>query len=216
MTVFLLYQRLLEHFGPQHWWPAETPFEMALGAFLTQNTAWTNVEKAIANLRRAGALCPERLAGSSAGELENWIRPAGYYNQKADRLRRFACYLLDRYDGKVENLLLQPLEPARKELLSLKGIGPETADSILLYAGNHRSFVVDAYTHRLGQRLSLLKGGESYEKVRAFFMTETPPEASIYNEFHALIVAHCKAYCRTRPLCETCFLAQECPTAKGG
>lgn len=205
-----IYHKLLDTYGARHWWPAETPFEMAVGAILTQNTNWHNVEKAIINLRAAGVLTSAAVCALSQPELEELIKPSGFFRQKAERLQLFSRYLLDHYRGHLEEMLQQPLEPLRQELLKLKGVGPETADSILLYAGGHLSFVVDAYTGRLFTRLGLLTGGEKYTPIRDIFMRRLPQEVQLYNEYHALIVAHCKKHCRKRPLCPDCPLADDC------
>lgn len=207
MTVYRL---LYDRYGPCHWWPAETPFEVAVGAILTQNTNWGNVERAIASLRTADTLSSAALCTLPRSELERLITPSGFFRQKAERLQLFGCYLRDHYRGHLETLLAQPLEPLRRELLALKGIGPETADSILLYAGGHLSFVVDAYTGRLFGRLGHLHGTEKYEEIRSFFMHQLPPEVPLYNEYHALIVNHCKEHCRKRPACPACPLETIC------
>jgi endonuclease-3 related protein len=210
-----LFERLLVHFGPRHWWPADTPFEMAIGAILTQNTAWTNVEKAIDNLRAANTLHPEPLNRLPRSELEELIYPAGFFRQKSERLQLFSAHLLDRHQGRLEQLLEHPLGEVRHELLSLKGIGPETADSILLYAGRHPSFVIDAYTRRLLDRLELLPGRGRYDELRSLFMERLPAEAPLFNEYHALIVALCKDLCRKRnPRCNACPLLKLCPTGQ--
>jgi endonuclease-3 related protein len=207
-----IFDRLVGHFGPLHWWPADSPFEVAVGAILTQNTAWRNVELAIANLKEAQALSPEALRELATGELENLIRPAGFFRQKAERLKLFVEHLFRAHGGELPDLLSGLLEHVRGELLSLKGVGPETADSILLYAGGYPSFVVDAYTRRLFTRLEVLRGDEDYEAIRALFMTRLPPEADLFNEYHALIVEECKTFCRKRlPLCPSCPLLQICP-----
>lgn len=205
-----IYQLLLERYGRRNWWPADSPFEMAIGAILTQNTNWQNVEKAIANLSAAGALSCAALCTLPRERLEELIRPSGFFRQKAERLQRFAGYLRENYQESLEKMLQQPLAPLRKELLALKGIGPETADSILLYAGEHLSFVVDAYTGRLFSRLGLLNGTEKYAQIRTFFMQQLPAQAALYNEYHALIVIQCKEHCRKRPLCPGCPLESVC------
>lgn len=210
-----VFDRLLAHFGPLHWWPAESPFEVVIGAILTQNTAWTNVEKAIVNLRRAETLTPEALRAAPREQLEAWIRPAGFFRQKAERLQLFVDYLFDHHDGDLGRLLAAPLPEARRELLALKGVGPETADSILLYAGGLPSFVVDAYTRRLFGRLGLLDPTAPYESIRAFFMERLPADPDLFNEYHALIVEQCKQLCRKRkPLCPNCPLQEICPFGK--
>ena len=205
-----IYQQLLDRYGNRHWWPADTPFEVAIGAILTQNTNWKNVEKAIRNLRAANALTCTSICALSPDELENLIRPSGVFRQKAQRLQLFSSYLRDHYQSNLEQMLQQPLVAVRQELLAQKGIGPETADSILLYAGGHPSFVVDAYTGRLFSRLGLLSGTEKYAQIRSFFMDRLPTEVDLYNEYHALIVIQCKEHCRKRPLCENCPLEKIC------
>jgi endonuclease-3 related protein len=210
--LYDIFNRLAAHFGPLHWWPAQTPFEVVVGAILTQNTAWRNVEYAIANLRAAGVLSPAALREIDRVELENLIRPAGFFRQKAERLQLFARHLFARHGGELAALLAGPLDAVRAELLACKGVGPETADSILLYAGNHPSFVVDAYTRRLFTRLGLLRGDEGYEAIRALFMKNLPHETDLFNEYHALIVEECKTFCRKRtPLCTPCPLLACCP-----
>ncbi|ORJ54908.1 endonuclease III domain-containing protein [Geothermobacter hydrogeniphilus] len=213
-TTYLqrVYHLLFEHFGPQHWWPADTPFEMAIGAILTQNTAWTNVEKAIGNLRRADALQVAALHDLPPDELQRLIRPAGFFRQKSERLQLFTAHLIDNHQGDIRRLLAQPLAIARDELLKLKGVGPETADSILLYAGGQPSFVIDAYTRRLFGRLDRLPGDGGYDDLRRMFMESLPASAAMFNEYHALIVILCKEYCRKRrPLCGNCPLSVHCP-----
>jgi endonuclease-3 related protein len=207
-TVFLLLQA---RFGPQQWWPAETPFEVAVGAILTQNTAWTNVERAVANLRAAEALSPAAIRSLAGDRLEQLIRPAGFFRQKAARLQHLATILVDRYGGDVARLCAGPLDQARGRLLALPGIGPETADSILLYAAQRPSFVVDAYTRRILTRLGLLTGKEGYEAIRARFLEALPHEVPLFNEYHALIVTLAKGHCRKqRPACPTCPLQLLC------
>ncbi len=215
--LMAIFDRLVAHFGPLHWWPAETPFEVVVGAVLTQNTAWRNVERAIVNLRGAGALDPLSLNDLSRSRLEELIRPAGFFRQKAERLQLFTTRLLGRHGGDLARMLAGPLEEVRSELLALKGVGPETADSILLYAADRPSFVVDAYTRRLFGRLGLLEGSESYGAVRDLFMEHLPSDADLYNEYHALIVEECKTFCRKRaPLCPACPLIPLCPTGREG
>jgi endonuclease-3 related protein len=206
-----IYQVLFDHYGPQHWWPAETPFEMAVGAILVQNTNWSNAEKAIANLVAADALGCERILALERAELEQLIRPSGFFRQKAERLLLFCAHLREFHRGGIEILVAQPLERAREELLSLKGVGPETADSMLLYAGGQATFVVDAYTMRMFRRLGFLDGSERYAQVRALFMGELPADVALYSEYHALIVVHSKAFCRKKPICAGCPCAALCP-----
>jgi len=207
-----IFELLAARFGPLQWWPAESPYEVVTGAILTQNTAWTNVEKAIVNLKAAGALVPATMRDLSLAELEQLIRPAGFFRQKAARLHHVTTVLVDDYGGRVEDLCAGPLDAARARLLALPGVGPETADSILLYAAHRPSFVVDAYTRRIFTRLGLLDGTERYEAIRTLFMSELPQEAPLFNEYHALVVILAKSHCRKRrPECPTCPLVAICP-----
>lgn len=169
------YEVLYEAWGAQHWWPAETPFEVIVGAYLTQNTAWTNVERALANLRNAKLLNVDGIRGVKLARLERLIRPSGYFRQKARRLKTFIRFLDRQYGGSLERLFSQPTEKLREELLSLNGIGPETADSILLYAGNHPVFVVDAYTRRILDRHGILPEKTDYEEIRTLFQEALEP-----------------------------------------
>ncbi len=171
------YRGLFRAWGPQHWWPAQSRFEVILGAFLTQNTAWTNVEKALANLRVARLLSAEGIRRVPLSKLERLIRPSGYFRQKAKRLRLFVAFLDKQYRGSLTRLFLRPTAELREELLSLNGIGPETADSILLYAGNHPVFVVDAYTRRILVRHEIVTAGSSYEEIRELFESALAPLA---------------------------------------
>ncbi|MEZ4599797.1 MAG: endonuclease III domain-containing protein [Syntrophotaleaceae bacterium] len=209
-SLIEIFNRLADHFGPLHWWPAETPFEVAVGAILTQNTNWRNVEMAVAALKKAGILSVAGLLEVERQRLEELIRSAGFFRQKAERLQLFAAYLQRNYGGDLTALLEGPLAEVRRELLTLKGVGPETADSILLYAGERPSFVVDAYTRRLFNRLGLLTGEEKYEDIRALFMDCLPHSCELFNEFHALIVEECKNYCRVQPICAACPLQSIC------
>ena len=202
--LLTIYQTLLNHYGPQHWWPADSPFEVIVGAYLTQNTNWNNVEKAIVNLKQERALSYQAILTLTNQELEQLIRPAGFFRQKAERLKFFSQHLEQTYQGNLSKLCNQDTTSLRSELLSLKGIGPETADSILLYAGNHLSFVVDAYTRRTFSRIGILTGTESYEQIRSTFMTALPADKQLYNEYHALIVNHCKSHCTKSPKCLDC------------
>ena len=205
-----LFYLLLKHFGPQHWWPAQSPFEVMVGAVLTQNTAWKNVEQAIANLREAGVLDPRALFSVSSQVLEELIRPAGFYRVKAARLRSLVEYILDRYGGEVELMAREPGWLLRKELLSIHGIGEETADSILLYALDKPFFVVDTYTRRILTRQGVIKGREPYSEIQRLFMESLPADVELYKEYHALLVELGKRYCKTRsPLCLECPLYLE-------
>ena len=206
-----IFALLSTHFGPQHWWPADTPFEVAIGAILTQNTAWTNVERAIANLRAAGALTAAALAALAPETVQALIRPAGFFRQKGDRLQRLAELVARDCAGDIGRLCAGPLDTARRRLLALPGIGPETADAILLYAAHRPTFVVDAYTRRVFTRLGILDGHAGYDAVRAGFMQALPADAALFNEYHALIVTLAKRYCRKRqPVCLDCPLHGRC------
>ncbi len=201
------YGALIRAFGPQGWWPGRTRFEVIVGAVLTQNTAWTNVEKAIARLKKARLLTPVRMHGAVLEELAGHIRPAGYFNVKAGRLKNFTAFLFENYNGSLDRLFQKKTALLRAELLGINGIGPETADSILLYAGNHSEFVVDAYTKRIALRHGLVKEKASYEELKAMFMETLAPDAQLFNEYHALMVRTGKDYCRTKkPLCGNCPL----------
>jgi len=205
-----VYQALLSSYGPQNWWPGDTPFEVILGAVLTQNTAWHNVAQAIANLKEAGLLSLESLLRAEPQEVKALLTPAGYYNIKYERLRSLLRFL-DRYGMDLERLCSLPLETLRAGLLGVKGVGPETADSILLYAFERPVFVVDAYTRRLFSRLGYeLMHKASYSEVQRFFMDALPQDIDLYSEFHALIVVHCKDTCKKMPLCEGCCLLSLC------
>lgn len=203
-----IYDRLLAAFGPQHWWPGETRTEIVIGAILTQNTAWKNVEKAIANLKREGLLDFEALRKIPEARLATLIRPSGTYRIKATRLKAFVAALFNGSGGSLEELLGGELEQAREQLLQINGIGPETADAILLYAGGRASFVVDAYALRVFRRHLMIGPDEPYETVRQWVHGSFPPDASVYNEFHALLVEVGKKHCRVRARCEGCPLAE--------
>lgn len=205
-----IYARMSERFGPLSWWPAETPFEVCIGAILTQNTAWTNVEKAIINLKQARIITPTDLLEVDADQLAQLIRPAGYFNIKSRRLKDFVSWLFHHHQGSLEQMFAGNWRALRSELLVVRGIGPETADAILLYAGNKPSFVVDAYTRRLFHRLGLLPEDCGYDQTRALFMKNLPDDVQLFNEYHALIVEQCKQFCRKRPLCNGCPLFDGC------
>ena len=203
-----IYQALLAHFGRQGWWPGESGFEMMTGAVLTQNTNWTNVEKAIANLKKHDRLNPAAIDQMKPEELANLIRPAGYYNIKAKRLKNLVRWFCQEYQGAIE--LLQGLSVARlrEELLSINGIGPETADSIILYALEKTTFVVDTYTCRILVRHGFIEAECGYEEVKDFCENHLPFELELYNEFHALLVAVGKHHCKVQPQCSNCPLEQ--------
>lgn len=200
-----LFSRLLEHFGPQHWWPGDSPFEVMVGAVLTQNTNWQNVAKAIENLKAAGMLSLNRMRSLPPAELAGLIRPAGYYNLKETRLRNLLDMVALQHGGKLEPLFSQPLTDIRKQLLQVKGIGPETADSILLYAGGKPVFVIDAYTFRILGRHGLDDAVNKYHDLQRLFMESLDPDPVLYNEYHALLVRLGKIYCRkSNPRCQDC------------
>jgi endonuclease-3 related protein len=193
--------------GPMRWWPAQTPFEVIVGAILTQGTAWGNVERAIANLRSAGMLTPAVILRVPLPRLAALVRPSGYFRQKAKKLKAFVRFLQAEYRGSLKRMFHTPTLELREKLLSVHGIGPETADSILLYAGNHPVFVVDAYTHRILGRHGITDGKPDYEKVRVFIESSIPRQTELFNEFHALIVNTGKNWCRkSAPRCEECPL----------
>lgn len=203
--LMAVYDALYAAFGPQHWWPGETPFEVIVGAILTQNTAWTNVEKAIANLKGARVLTPAAMRGVDEKDLAALIRPAGYFNIKARRLRAFLDYLFKRHDGDLDAMFASGLKQLRHELLEVKGIGPETADSILLYAANLPTFVVDAYTKRIFSRHGCFGEDATYHEVQEYFVGRLSQDVALYNEYHALIVKVGKDFCRpSTPDCEQC------------
>ena len=202
-----VFEMLLESYGPQHWWPGETPFEVIVGAVLTQNTNWTNVEKAIANLKREALLTPQQINDIEETRLAELIRPSGYFNIKAGRLKSFISFLFEQFEGNLGRMFALDLKLLRHRLLEVKGIGPETADSILLYAGNYPVFVVDAYTKRIFSRIGLIHAEHTYHQVQRFFMERLETDRQLFNEYHALIVRHAKEHCRAKPLCDGCPLA---------
>jgi endonuclease-3 related protein len=202
-----VYSRLYARHGPQHWWPGETPFEVVIGAILTQSTAWTNVEKAIANLKAEGLLDPESLHSIAVDNLATLIRSSGYYNAKAAKVKAFIQRLHDEYDGSLDQLFELDTASLRRELLSIHGVGPETADSILLYAAHRPVFVIDAYTKRIIGRLGLAPENDSYESLQQLFMDNLANNEAMFNEYHALLVRHGKEVCRKSPRCDGCCLA---------
>ncbi len=204
-----IYQRLLLYYGPQHWWPGDEPFEIIVGAILTQSAAWTNVEKGIANLKMAKALSPQVLRNLSQFELAELIHSCGYYNAKSIKLKAFAKWFGERFDDSLERMFAGDTGPLREELLGVHGVGEETADSILLYAGNKPIFVIDAYTHRIIDRLGLKPKGGKYADYQNLFMNNLPHDTRMFNEYHALLVALGKNICRkSKPLCEECPLGE--------
>jgi len=201
-----IYQLLFERFGPQHWWPGETQFEIITGAILTQNTSWANVEKAIANLKAADRLTAESLHDLDHAELAELIRPAGYFNVKAKRLMSFLNWLFEHYDGRLAGLEGISTYQLREDLLGVKGIGPETADSILLYAFERPVFVVDAYTARVAVRHHLIEPDAGYGQLQDLFQSNLQQDVRLFNEFHALLVQVGKNFCKPKPKCPDCPL----------
>jgi endonuclease-3 related protein len=202
----LMYKKLYVSFGPQHWWPGETPFEVAVGAILTQNTNWSNVEKAIANLKKNKVLYPKALHDMSHARLASLIRPAGYFNIKAKRLKNFISFLTNEYHGSMSGMAKEDLRSIRKKLLSVNGIGPETADSIMLYALEKPVFVIDAYTKRVLSRHNILDHDAPYDIFQELFHSKLRKNIRLFNEYHALFVRLAKENCRTKPLCTGCPL----------
>lgn len=205
-TLTHIYDVLFEAYGPQHWWPGDTPFEIAVGAILTQNTNWSNVEKAIRRIRDAKALDAHTLQSLPPEQLEELIRPAGYYRIKTKRLKNFLAWLMDAAEGQPENLAPRNTSDLREELLAISGIGPETADSILLYALNRPVFVVDTYTARLCARHGLIEAPFDYHELQDLFQSNLPQDVPLFNEYHALIVQIGKNFCKPRPKCDACPL----------
>lgn len=214
-TILLdIFQRLYRHYGDQHWWPGETPFEIIIGAILTQSTSWKNVEKAIANLKREHLLSCQALLQIEEKQLAKLIRSSGYYNAKAKKVKSFVRYLHDRYQGRLDKMFATPLSELRQELLAVYGIGEETADSILLYAGNKPVFVIDAYTKRIFSRLGLSQPEIKYQDLQQLFMRHLPTNPKLFNEYHAVLVAFGKNQCTKQPKCPICFLKALCDYQK--
>jgi len=201
-----IYERLYRHYGPQGWWPGQTPFETIVGAILTQNTNWNNVEHALDNLRSKTHLTAESLHTLPVEELAALIRPAGYYNLKAKRLKNFLNWLFEENNGDLEHLRTLGVSTLREQLLSIKGIGPETADSICLYAFGKPVFVVDAYTARILGRHGLLEPGCGYQDIQDLFHSSLDKDTQLFNEFHALLVRTGKEHCRRKAVCSGCPL----------
>ena len=210
----IIYQTLLDRFGHRGWWPGETPIEIITGAILTQNTAWKNVEKAIANLRRAGKLSYKALEVIPIEALTELIRSSGYYNQKALKLKAFVQFLKKEYQGSLTRMFREETPVLREKLLSIKGIGPETADSILLYDGEHPIFVIDLYTYRIVTRHGWVPESIDYHGLQDFFTAKLPEDTGLYNDFHAQLVAVGNAYCRKTPKCDECPLKRFLPKKK--
>lgn len=209
-----IYDRLFTHFGPQHWWPAQTQFEVMVGAILTQSVAWTNVERAISNLQVSGFLSPEGIRQLPVDELAQLLYPSGYYNAKALKLKALVEYLSERFSDDLEAMAMEDAQTIRKELLNVHGIGEETCDDILLYALGKPVFVIDAYTRRIFHRLGLAPERGPYSTYSSLFTNNLPHDADTFGEYHALIVSLGKDICGKNPVCESCCLLDICPTGK--
>ena len=209
-TLLNIHHQLIDRYGPQHWWPAEAPFEIIVGAILTQSAAWRNVEKAIANLKEAKALSPKALRQLSLAELARLIHPCGYYNAKALKLKSFAHWLGEDYEDNLNKLFANDTDCLRQQLLPIHGIGQETADSIILYAANKPVFVIDAYTRRIINRIGLAPDSNSYSAYQSLFMNNLPTDARLFNEYHALLICLAKDSCHNRPRCQQCCLSNIC------
>ena len=207
-----IFGRLYDSYGPQHWWPGDGPFEVVVGAILTQNTAWTNADRALSNLKEAKALNPARLRDLPQEELASLVKPSGYFNTKAKKLKAFAEHLGSRYGDDLDRMLSQGLEVLREELLSIYGIGEETADDIILYAAGMPSFVIDSYTRRILQRLELAPPRDIYGDYQSVFHDNLPPDTGLFNEYHALLDRHAHETCQRTPHCGECCLLDMCPT----
>jgi endonuclease-3 related protein len=214
-ALLQVYRRLLARFGPAGWWPGESPFEVCLGAILVQNTAWANAERALEALRRRGLLSFEALFRLPASRLAPLLRSSGTFRVKARRLRSFLDFLGAEYGGRVEGMAEESPPVLRRKLLAVPGIGPETADSIALYAASHAVFVVDAYTRRIFSRLGLLRGAETYAEVQRLLEARLPRDAGLYNDYHAQLVRLGQDHCRPRPRCDACPLEDLCPFPRG-
>ena len=210
-TLMEYYLKLYDHYGPQGWWPGDGPLETIVGAILTQFTSWLNVERALDNLKSAGAMSVEALRDIPTDELALLIRPSGAFNQKARRLKAFVDRLWDVHDGNLDAMLSQEPEALRQELLSVHGIGPETADDIMLYAAEQPYFVIDSYTRRVLERWGVHPDKPAYDAYQRIFHDNLPRDARLYNEYHALFDRHAKELCKTRPACAQCFLKETCP-----
>jgi endonuclease-3 related protein len=205
-----IYGRLSQAYGPQHWWPAESPFEVMVGAVLTQSAAWTNVEKAIRNLKTAQVLSPEAIRNMSFSELSEYVKPSGYYNVKARKLKALVYWFGENYADDIGRMAEIETQKMREELLAVYGIGPETADSILLYALGKAVFVIDAYTKRVFSRIGLINEEDSYNDCQRLFTANLKADTALFNEYHALIVKLAKEACSKKPACGGCCLSQIC------
>lgn len=219
MALLTIYRRLLDAYGPQGWWPGDSSFEMIAGAILTQAAAWRNVEQALGNLREAGIDDWPAVHHRAVDDLAAIIRPSGYYNAKARKLKAFAAHLCDHYGGRLEALFASDTDTLRRELLSIHGIGPETADDILVYAAGRPSFVIDAYTIRIMRRIGITPAGgaNGYDAWQAMFHAAVPADVRLHNEYHALLDRHHKAACaKNAPRCAGCCLRDLCAYGRSG
>ncbi len=214
-TLLVIYGRLFAAYGTQHWWPAESPFEVMVGAILTQSAAWKNVEKAISNLKAVNALSPQALRRLSLTELAALIRPSGYYNAKAKKLKIMAEWLGKTYLDDITRMSAEYTKTLREQLLSVHGIGPETADSIILYAANQPIFVIDAYTRRIFDRIGIVPEAPNYAGYQALFINNLPADTKLFNEYHALLVRLGKEACRKKAVCEQCCVKDLCDFGMG-
>lgn len=206
LKLFEVYNLLYKRYGPRHWWPADNAFEVIVGAILTQNTNWANVERAIFKLKKERLLNPAAIYSLNLKRLARLIRPCGYYNIKAKRLKNFIAYLFSKYSGRLAIMSRRPTWLLRKEMLSVKGVGPETADSIILYALGKPVFVVDAYTRRIMNCQGAIRSDSSYDEIQSVFMKNLPKDVKLFNEYHALLVEHAKRVCKATPDCQGCIL----------
>lgn len=212
-SLWKIYDLLDDYFGKLNWWPADTAFEIIVGAVLTQNTAWRNVALAIANMKEAGCLSPEAIDNIECDKLADLIRPSGYYNVKTQRLKNFVRFLIEAYEGSVEVLAADEMAALREKLLKVVGIGEETADSVLLYACQKPIFVVDAYTKRIFSRHGIISETAAYTAVQDLFMSNLPAEVQLFNQYHALIVHTGKNFCAPKRKCQGCPLEGMLPKA---
>lgn len=212
-----LFTALFDAYGPRQWWPTVHggAFELVLGAILVQNIAWSNTERALVNLHRAGIWTFQAILDTSDEQMHDLIRPSGYYKAKTRKLKEFATFILDNYDGDLDRLFALPVEEMRAELLSVWGIGEETADDIIVYGAKKPSFVIDAYTKRLLSRMGWEIEGKSYGAYQKLFHDYLPHDDYLFNEYHALIDYHVARICKKKPLCEKCALADQCPVGLG-
>ncbi|MFC1905911.1 endonuclease III domain-containing protein [Chloroflexota bacterium] len=214
-TLLKIYDLLFAKYGPQHWWPADSPFEVCVGAILTQSAAWTNVEKAIANLKRADALTPAALCDIGTDKLAGLLYSCGYYNAKTKKLKSFVGHLAQHHNNNLGKLFDQAIDTLRHELLSIHGVGDETADSIILYAANMPIFVIDAYTRRILSRLGFKEASASHTDFQDLFTNTLPHDNQLFNEYHALLVNHGKNVCKKIPLCKNCCIEVLCKYQSG-